>query len=443
MANIEKSEEIFHKSQITYLQTMLSYNNLFDEGMKYMNLYRILYEIQGFKTPQELFDADIILTFADNMLNEKYVKLNLIAFNTKIIFYKITEKIRHNNKKMISLIVNNIFTPHIKIKILLIENEVITKPYLTFIRNNFYSQGIKGGILRYYFDKYDLDERIFKIISIVDSKNILLFGGAVRDIIKGITPKDLDFYVPNDSKSYHCIIFLENLGFKVEYVNDNNNNNNNNRYNFDYRVKKYNVYDNDNRFIISMDFSNYKFFATNKDFNINSLLFSTLYNIKYEFSSNIPESDNIKFVIDSLNTDTALVIYKKTFAISQNILMLYRFQKMVSYGFKIINHKNKQIAISDYAKYLGINYTFANDVCWILCSGCQCKEKQCKENHDTSYYDLMNCKEHFKNCMICVSKKEKEKEKDKDKTEASGKGEAKANRKNIKNHIRKKSLITN
>lgn len=391
-------------SQIKYLR-----EELCSYGLLQLNVvsdkYRILYEVQGSKRVQELFDADIILTFIDNTLGEKSIKINSIFFQERIIFYKITERSRLN-KNIISLIVSNIFTPNIKIKILLIENEVVMKPYLTFVNNTFYSQGVKGGILRYYFDKYDLDERIFKIITIMSCQKVKLFGGAVRDIIKGIPPKDLDFYANHaDEDNYHCLVILENLGFKVECVNNNKNITKIGNKDKTYGVKKYNVYDkNDNSFIISMDFANKKFITKVKDFDVNSLILSSMYSITLLIISNNIKNITIENTLESLTTNTACAIYRKSSIISHNVLMLYRIQKMISYGYNIVNSDGKQLLLTDFAKDLQISYIESDKIYWIKCKGCICKNCQHKGASGITYYKLEDCREHFENCSICSNR---------------------------------------
>jgi hypothetical protein len=399
---LKENDESIKRFQLDYLNDLVLKKELFcninTAATSYQNSfyhYRVLHESEH----DDRFEADIILTVADDAIIKSKSYIDTITINKNITFYRINKsEVSLSKTGTLNLTLNNVFTPHIKITVMFIDNKLFTGPYLTCIDNRLYSQGIKTGILGYYFNKYNFDKRILRIISVLRCLRCWLFGGGIRDIIRGVSPNDLDFYV-NREEEHYCVSMLECIGFIVKGAKSCESKNKMDMYS----VSKYKLFDATNEeFVINIDFVPINFWSQNIDFNVNILVCQSMYSINTKRRNENVSAYRMKNILNDIKTNRATLLYKTSNNKSKNIVMLSRIQKMINYGFTIHDLNNKIVSITDCIKELKLDCIHAKDILWMRCDGCGCNNKQCRNKvSEVTYFSVDDYKEHIRCCSFC------------------------------------------
>lgn len=399
---LEESDESIKVFQLDYLKDLVLKKELFSNintavmsNQKSIYHYRVLHE----SADVDRFEADIILTVADEAIVNCRSYIDTITINKNITFYRINKhEVSLLDTGILNLTLNNVFTPHIKITVMFIDNKLFTEPYLTCIDNRLYSQGIKTGILGYYFNKHNFDKRILRIISVLRCLRCWLFGGSIRDIIRGVSPNDLDFYISRENEHYY-VSMLECIGFIVKGEKSCESKNKIDTYS----VSKYKLFDATNEeFVINIDFVPTNFWNQNIDFNINILVCQSMYCINTKKRNTKENAYTMKNILSDIKTNTAILLYKTSDHKSKNIVMLSRIHKMINYGFTIHDLNNKIVSVTDCIKELKLDCIQAKDILWMRCQGCVCDNKQCRNKvSEVTYFSVDDYKEHLRYCSFC------------------------------------------
>jgi len=383
---IFEQENAIKDSQISFITQNL---DLFTQGNK------ILYNSNlNFDYPV----CDITAIVTQNCDNIIDIVRERLSDTYDSCFYKIIKVVTNDN--LTTMYISNVFTSNIVITILLINKYAlhVQTPYFVFGNETLLYCNANCSIMRYYFDKYNLDRNILKIITISSLFNKFVFyGKALRNILLGITPTTLRFSTDssrfekfNDKdkekkvvnnhldniKCYINTLFDSGLILEKKYE----------KIGYNYDVTRYSVYDGETKqFIVDIDIELIKIktidIYNTEIFDVDKMYLCNNMSIK-KYCRN-----SMYTILHNLNNKKLTLLQHKEMQKYSKLNILREIAEINEHGYDVYTFSGNKINLLEYAD--DINILQQDNKIMVKC------------NEDDRQYGLNEYINHFKKCNVC------------------------------------------
>lgn len=229
--------------QLEFIKKTILYGDLLKNyccnGSSYNSYYGLLWRnIPEFK--------DTIVIIAKKHCFDKIYNDNNLKLYDGIKLYRIFEINKFDQN--IEIIINNVFTESIRIKILIIKKDFIQDSFLSFNNHQLCLYNYPKGIISYYFEKFSFDKQLLVLITLFTCLKAKLCDDTLKDILCGKLPNKLIFIC---GKIDYCVNMASNFDYSFVEIKEDIQKPDL-RYNS--AIKKYRVTKEKDQFSVEIDF---------------------------------------------------------------------------------------------------------------------------------------------------------------------------------------------